>query len=141
MNEFLKNLKVISPTGRNEIRQQDNHGSGLFASRRGIRPHYGEDYITIPGEGLIAPHNGRVSGMITVYKDFPEWKGLEIMGDGIISHIYYIFPVMGIIGTPVSKGDRIGYSQRISDKYERIVDHIHWQIFIQPSLLIKGVTP
>ena len=136
MNVSFGGKSMISPTGSLEVRGSDKHGSGAFKSGRSSRPHYGVDLVSLPGQSIVAPHSGIIKRSIIVYPNTQKYKGLEVIGDECISHLYYITPKPGIVGQEVKQGDVIGFTQDISEKYEGITIHIHWQIFYNPILFL-----
>lgn len=127
---------MVSPTGSNEARNIDKHGSGAFGAKRGYRLHYGIDLVCIPGQDIYAPHHGKINRVVICYTDTQKYKGLEISGDQIISKILYVIPKPGIIGEQVAAGDVIGYAQRISERYEGITEHVHWEMWQNPILTL-----
>ena len=127
---------MISPTGLINPRKEDKHGSGAFASGRGTRSHYGLDMICVPGQSIVAPHDGLVKRTMIAYPDTQKFKGIELVDDTCISQLLYVSIKSGVIGKEVLKGDVIGYAQKISDRYEGITEHIHWQIYYNPILFL-----
>jgi hypothetical protein len=127
---------MISPTGSHEVRGTDKHGSGAFGSNRGARIHTGSDMVVIPGQEIFAPHDCIVRRSLLVYTDSQKWKGLELVGKEHITRLMYVIPKPGIIGQEVKAGDVIGYAQKISERYEEITEHIHWDLFCNPILYL-----
>jgi murein DD-endopeptidase MepM/ murein hydrolase activator NlpD len=130
---------MIYPVRNAKVRNFDSQGSGAFASRRGHKPHYGEDLIVEPGQEVYAPHDGILKRVVQAYDDTPEFKGVEIVSENFISSILYMDPDAALVGKQVLTGDLIGHAQDISKKYPGITKHIHWQVYIKPSYLIKEI--
>ena len=134
-------IYMISPTGRNEIRQPDNHGQGYYGAKRGDRKHKGIDLVCSPGQVIFSPITGVVIREAKPYAGM-EYSGLLIQGTNIEIKMFYFEPDPRFFGREstqhVQAGQPVGIAQKISDRYTGMTDHIHLQIeSIDPELLLN----
>jgi RHS repeat-associated protein len=137
--------KYTSPTGKG-VRGCDGYGCGHDGARRdgGRRSHAGNDYIAEPGQPVVSPTDGSVVRPSNPYRNDPSYTGLLIRGaDGNTLQLWYLTPLLGIVGDAVVRGQEIGTAQNLQDKYgPGMTNHIHLRITdpsganINPSTLI-----
>lgn len=129
---------MISPTGR-EIRN-DSAGGGRYGDPRGSRQHDGTDYLCIPGQAVVAPIGGVVTRKAYPYAD-RSYSGLVIQGKNCRIKLFYVEPIIGVIGKTVKQGETIGYAQDITLRYDdNMKPHIHLEIeSINPDVFINGL--
>ena len=119
MLNLLKNQKIRS----------DSQGDGHYLAKRGNRLHRGVDYIVKPFEEVYAPFDCKVIRIARPYSGDTYYKGLVIQSDNIALKIFYISPVLNLIGKKVKAGTVIAYAQDISKKYsEKMTPHIHVEV-------------
>lgn len=120
----MKHFTNLLPVQR--IRS-DRMGSGHYGAPRGKRVHNGIDLVADPLDVITSPVNGRVVKFPTVYRDTPEFRGIDIEGEGYIFRIFYALPVAGLrIGSEVRRGQPIGVAQDIAAHHGGgMVNHIH----------------
>jgi len=126
---------MISPTGHGR-RNIDNWGSGAYGAGRGDHLHNGADYIAFPGQDVYMPiKHGKI---IRVKSPYAGYSGLLIRNASIELTLFYVDPIMGLIGSEVEQGGVIGIAQDIGEKYPGIIPHVHLHIdSIDPELLIN----
>lgn len=112
----------------------DGSGNGAYGSPRGDHSHEGVDLLVLPGQQIFSPFEGVVTRVAMPYADDSRWLGLEIAGSGVWegfrTKVFYIEPVVGIVGQTVGRGDLVGYAQDISRKYGGdMKDHIHVELW------------
>lgn len=134
---------MINPTGGN-IRR-DARGDGRFgASRKKTDPetgkeiryrHRGVDYVCIPGQEVWMPFT---SVIIRKKNPYTGYSGVLFRGRGIVGTLLYVKIEDNIIKKELREGDVVGIAEDISQKYEGIIPHIHFQIDkIDPEILIS----
>jgi hypothetical protein len=132
---------MINPTGGN-IRH-DKLGTGYFgAPREKIENgrvkryrHRGVDYVCIPGQDVYIPFTA-----IPIRKKNPceNYHGILFRGKGIVGTLFYVKIDDSIINMELKEGDVIGIAEDISQKFEGVLPHVHFQIDkINPELLIS----
>ncbi len=128
---------MINPT-RGEIRN-DSMGQGHFGAPRGKRTHNGTDYLCDPGQMILAPISGRVSGPVTAYRLDRRWKGVRITGGRCTVLLLYVKVLPLVVGQKVMAGCPIGKAQDISQKYGGgMKPHVHLRVEkCDPELLMK----
>ncbi|MCL2439440.1 MAG: M23 family metallopeptidase [Alphaproteobacteria bacterium] len=112
-----------------KIRKPDRQGRGNFgAPRSGGREHAGIDIASEPGEPVYALSGGTYTRQNKPYADDPRYTGLDIKDDdGNTNKYMYVTPIIPV-GTEVKEGDLIGRTQPISDKYECMGNHYHFEV-------------
>ena len=131
----LSPSSVMAPTGSGVIRGWDGYkySSGGFLSTRDnkTRFHGGVDYVTKPGEQIVAPMTGTIRVIGAIYKtENRGLTGVEIWNQTHRVSVFYVTPNAGIKnGVTVQKGMPIGTSQDLHVKYDaRMTNHVHVQI-------------
>lgn len=121
---------ILNPTG-GEIRI-DPAGDGRFRAPRGSRLHAGEDYLCVPGQGIIAPISGTFSRIGRVYTDDGRWTLVEIIGGAVKIKLYYVTGIISRVGKYVTAGDLIGEAQDITVKYpnQGMLPHVHMGVIL-----------
>lgn len=132
---------MINPTGGN-IRN-DKGGMGYFgASRKKMLSnkltryrHRGVDYVCIPGQQVWMPF----TGVILRYKNpYEGYSGILFRGKGIIGTLFYVACEDLVINKEFQEGAVVGIAEDISQKYNDVTPHVHFQIDkIDPELLIN----
>jgi murein DD-endopeptidase MepM/ murein hydrolase activator NlpD len=122
-----------------ELRGRDPKGSGAFAAGRGSRRHKGVDYRKEVGEEVRTPAAGIVTRLGWCYKDEP-WRLIEILShkDAFLWRVLYVDPCVQA-GSVLKSGQLIGHAQDIASKYGGgMINHVHVEVNIDPTLLIGG---
>jgi hypothetical protein len=131
---------MINPTGGN-IRN-DKGGFGHFgASRkktvdgRVVRyRHRGVDYVCIPDQEVWIPFT---AVLIRHKNPYEGYHGVLFRGKGIVGTLFYVDVSEELIGKEMREGEIIGRAEDISQKYDLVTPHIHFQIDkIDPEILI-----
>ena len=139
LNNLNKMLGKV--TKNNQIRTQDNHGSGHFGASRdnGKRKHAGIDIVALPNEPIYSPINGVVTRHPFPYGNDLKFKGIEIKDKDLVIKIFYLNPTI-TQGTSVKKGQIIGYAQDLTNKYKGITNHVHLEVKDKLGKLINPET-
>ena len=126
---------MINPTGR-KIRS-DNQGDGHHGAPRGKRIHDGVDFECVPGQFVLAPHDGVLKRVAYPYSGNRMWKGCVLASVEITTKMFYVDVHKNSIGSTVKAGAPIGKAQDISQKYPGMTPHIHLRVTnVDPLLLI-----
>lgn len=123
------NTKSFSrPTKSGHTRNCDPMGCGHFGASRGNRKHDGEDYVTAPGESILAPISGKITRIAYPYANDLSFKGIEIKGTTHTAKLFYMNPT-AIIGAHVRAGEVVGVAQNIAGKHGNgMINHVHVEI-------------
>lgn len=121
-------FKVPSPRGWNV--RKDSGGDGRWLAPRGSRQHKGIDLVSLPGDQIMAPMDGKVKATAAKAGGMP---GVKVVGtgdwSGYTAYMFYAKPNDGMVGKKVSKGDVIATQGDLSDDYpENVGDHVHVSI-------------
>ena len=125
-----------NPTG-GEIRGCDKQGCGYWgASRDNGRKHWGVDYVSEPGQEVIASFSGMAYEQKSV--DYP---GVIIAGEDYTSKALYVTPSAeiakaGYKGVWVMEGEVIGRANDIRGRYPGITNHVHFELYGNRALEI-----
>ncbi len=129
-----------SPTG-NGVRGADKHGSGTYLAGRGKRLHEGVDYISFPGQEIVAPTKGFIIRERWPYAEPTEgvfYGGVQIRGPNCVVTIFYFQLDKKLIKMNVREGQVIGIAQDLTLKYPGITNHVHLHFdLINPELFIN----
>ena len=135
---------IINPTG-GEIRM-DSMGSGRYGSSRGDRKHLGLDLMGMPGQWVVAPEDGIVTGTGKPYGDNGPWDVyIRMEGDSGLWRFFYTKPIQDIIGMEVLQYQAIGKLQDVSEKYgDDMIPHLHLELIdksvkLDPTGMIEGL--
>lgn len=113
-----------------EIRN-DSSGQGHFHASRGARLHYGNDFLTKKGDNVYTPEDGKITKYGFPYAGDSKYRYIEILSDSGFTYrlMYATLETSLKVGQRVSKGQKIGVSQSIKEKYGgTMLDHIHFEI-------------
>ena len=125
-----------SPTGSNEIRGSDKHGSGHYLAPRGDRRHAGIDMVVAPGQDVLSPIDGVMARVAKPYAK-GKWSGCVVKNDQVEIKMFYMAPDKSLVSQEVKRGQVIGKAQDIGEKYKGITPHVHVEISsINPALLL-----
>lgn len=116
---MVKNFKI----------RNDSWGLGRFGASRdgGKRKHNGIDLLTKKGEPIYAPFDLSFIRTTQPYKNDSKYIGGFYNGGIGTLKIFYMNPITS--KRNFKKGDIIGYSQAISEKYSGAMkNHIHVEI-------------
>ena len=141
---------LVNPIKNGKARENDKWGSGHFGAPRGSRQHNGLDIVVTKGQDVLSPIDG-----VVVRKSFPYAKDLSYEGvliegsgahEGIMIKIFYMNPVLNIVGANVRSGDKIGTAQDLTNKYSDITNHIHIEVTldgvsVDPKRVLHGMIP
>ncbi|MHC4703362.1 MAG: peptidoglycan DD-metalloendopeptidase family protein [Planctomycetota bacterium] len=122
-----------------ELRGVDPKGSGMFAAGRGSKRHKGVDYRKAVGQDVKTPVAGIVTRLGWCYKDEP-YRLVEILSHkgAFLWRVLYVDPCVES-GAIVKSGQTIGQAQDIASKYGGgMINHVHVEVSIDPTLLIGG---
>lgn len=108
-------------------RKCDGHGCGHWHAPRGKRVHEGVDLECIPGTPVDSPVQGTVTKLGIVYVDDHHWRYVQVSSEGYDFRLFYVDPVVEV-GQIVSAGSMLGRLQRLGTRYERITEHVHFEI-------------
>lgn len=123
----------ISPTGR-PIRGTDEWGSGEFGASRAGRPHYGIDYVCVPGQDVVSPCDATVLRYARPYTDTTEFRGIHLVTQFCRVTIFYVIPLVTPKQT-IMRGDIIGTAQDISRRYSvTMTPHVHVEVRLIPGI-------
>ena len=131
------NKAFATPTKSGLKRGCDPKGCGHYGASRGSRLHMGIDFVTIPGEPILAPISGKVTALPYAASDLVH-RGIEIVSGNQEHQLFYIKPIVRV-GQNVSKGQIIGYADDIRIKYgSAMTNHVHHEVkengkFIDPT--------
>lgn len=136
----MKHLTIIPP-----LRGYDSQGSGSFGAPRGTRTHIGIDIACYKDSKVLAVCGGKVTKLGYPYNQGepkPEWsqkkkdkfykkKALRYVQVTDVNdydvRYFYISPSVSV-GDTVSEGDIVGAVQGLTDIYEGITDHYHFEV-------------
>lgn len=115
-----------------QIRGTDDYGSGAYGSSRGDRKHEGIDFIVLPCHDVLSLNNGTVTLLGYTYKDDLSYRYVQVTDlDGNDVRYFYTSPTVSV-GTPISKGDKLGTAQCLGKRYDKdgktITPHIHFEV-------------
>ena len=121
----------INPTG-GTARSHDAYGSGAFGASRdgGERAHEGVDYVSQPGQVVVAPMSGYVARVGYAYGDDAILRTVEIVNPALnyVAKVLYVSPSVEV-GQAVSVGAPIGRAQNLLRKYPNgMTNHVHLQV-------------
>lgn len=105
----------------------DAAGDGHYGANRGDRKHNGIDYFCVPGQNIVAPFIMRIVRIAKPYAN-SDLSGVQWESGKSTGKIFYFQPSEALIGEYVQRGQFIGIAQAVSDRYENMTDHIHFQI-------------
>ena len=109
-------------------RQPDSWGLGHYGAPRGNRKHRGIDFAAFPGSTLLTPLTGTVTKLGYAYSDDPQWRYVEVTnGLGERHRFFYVEPAVGM-GQEVYVGKALGTVQDVTERYEDITPHVHYEI-------------
>jgi murein DD-endopeptidase MepM/ murein hydrolase activator NlpD len=120
-------LKIIPP-----LRGQDSQGSGAFGASRGSRTHNGIDIACMKGSQVLSVCAGKVTKLGYPYNPNDEKKGhlryVQVTDkDGNDVRYFYVKPSVKV-GDTVLSDWIIGEVQGLTDIYEGITDHYHFEV-------------
>jgi murein DD-endopeptidase MepM/ murein hydrolase activator NlpD len=120
----------------------DPKGNGHFEVTRTGHIHQGVDVLALEGEPVYSPINGTVVRTTNVYRDSTEWKGVVISGEGYEVKVFYVTPFV-VAGEAVTRGQRIGNAQGISQRYggAPMKDHVHIEVRRAADLALLNPEP
>lgn len=128
-------------------RDMDAYGSGTFLASRdgGDRSHRGRDYVTVPGDSILSPIEGKVTRIPRAYPD-ADLMGLEIEGVRVRVKMLYLSPLV-VVGTVVKRGEVVGTAQDVASYWKAkspregsMVNHLHLEVMVwmDPDDAIRG---
>lgn len=127
----------VSPTGKG-VRGCDAYGCGGFGARRtsGGRTysHQGTDFVSTPGQEVVAPTEAIVNRSLQVYPGDSRFSGVEVMtSSGETVKLFYMAPDRSLIGSTVAQGQSLGVAQDLSLKFPvlptgSMTNHVHVEI-------------
>ena len=111
------------------LRKYDKFGSGAFGADRGDHQHEGVDIIVKKYDKIFSPFLGTISKFGYPYSGNFKFRYIEITGEEYVARIMYsdLDPAFKE-GSFVPKNQFIGVAQDISEKYNGITPHIHFEL-------------
>lgn len=114
------------------IRGYDKHGSGHYQAPRGDRKHNGIDFSVYPDSMVLSIKAGHVSKIGYPYDPNDHKKRhfryVQITDDqGFDARYFYVMPLVAV-GQYIPAGAILGQSQKLSDVYPGITDHVHFEV-------------
>lgn len=114
--------------------RNDSCGNGYYLASRdnGSRLHKGVDIVCSEHQSVYAPFSGRITRSFNVMDYSTYYKGIELSDEqGTKLKIMYLFPDYSLIGSYVTRGQKIATCQKISDNYNcsSMIDHLHIELF------------
>lgn len=118
-------------------RATDAQGSGAYGAPRGARTHNGIDLACYPGSAICAIRPGSVTKIGYPYQpndpDKSHFRYVQITDPaGYRLRYFYVTPCVNI-NDVIHVGQIIGYTQRLSDVYPGITDHVHFEVMRNPG--------
>lgn len=115
----------------------DDFGCGHYLAPRGGRLHQGEDFRYKPGKPVRAFRDGVVTKHGWPYFGDTDYTLIQVSENGVDMQYHYVVPALPI-GSPVEKGQIIGYAQDIARKYNRpgktMINHVHYQVKVNGQI-------
>lgn len=109
-------------------RSGDKWGQGHFGAPRGDRTHNGIDYACDAESEILSPVSGMVTKIGYPYADDLSFRYVQITDSSGADHrVFYVDPSV-FLNQGVRKNFPIGLSQKLSDRYPGITEHIHYEI-------------
>lgn len=108
--------------------RMDPKGDGHFGSGRTGHTHQGTDFLVSGGNPVYSPIDGKIVRYGYAYKDSTTYRNIVIHGEGVEIKIMYARLATGVqVGDRVSRGQRIGTAQAVSQRYggPPMRDHLH----------------
>ena len=134
---------MLSVVDGYEIRS-DSAGDGHYLAKRGSRYHRGVDYLAVPGANAYAPLVGYIVREAYPYKNDYEYKGVIFQAKSIALKIFYIDPILHLVGHKIKAGTVIGIVQDVSKKYNKVdsdlimLPHVHVEVADMDINLLIG---
>lgn len=131
------NKLFSTPTKSGIKRIKDAMGYGHYGAPRTHGTHKGIDFVTVPGEPILATVSGKVTALPYAASDLVH-RGVEIVSGNEEHQIFYLKPIVRV-GQNVVRGQIIGYADDIRLKYgSAMTNHVHHEvkengIFIDPT--------
>ena len=134
-------MKIAPP-----IRGTDAQGSGYFGAPRGDHLHRGIDFACMKGSVVHSICDGRVTKIGYPYSPDDKIKGhlryVQVTdADGYDHRYFYVAPMVNV-GDEVIEGSGLGATQGLTDIYNGITDHFHYEVkldgkIVEPSRFIE----
>lgn len=126
---------------KQKYRKCDKFGCGFYGASRGTRKHKGIDLISIDGEKVYSPIDGKVTKLGYCYADDLSFRYVEISNKKHVVRLLYVQPSIPI-NAELCAGDTIGSAQSLQNRYQGITPHIHAEVKefgdeINPETLFK----
>jgi len=112
-------------------RDCDAGGCGYYGASRGSRLHKGVDYLIAKGENVYSFKGDlKVKRYVDPYGD-GVYSGVELVevATGVVYKIMYMQPTV-MPGALISKGQKLGVAQDISEKYSSVQPHLHIEVLV-----------
>lgn len=109
------------------FRKCDEHGCGEFKASRGDREHMGVDMACPPKQRVFSPVSGRVTKLGYTYRDDPSFRYVQVTSGGYDYRLFYVEPCVRL-GSEILYGDVLGHQQPLRGRYEKITEHVHFEI-------------
>lgn len=137
-------MKYLAPNGNGLTRKKDAKGEGHYGASRGSRKHMGIDFVTVPGQNIIAPISGKVTKLPYAASDLVH-RGIEIKNGNEMHQLFYVIPLVKV-GQMVKKGQIIAKADSLLSKYgASMTNHVHHEVevngkFINPTSLYEKIS-
>lgn len=129
--KFVTGSVLFPPIFPLVARKCDSYGCGHFGASRdgGKRKHQGQDYITRAGQDIFSPSDGTLT-TAPAYADgrYPELKLIKITNGTMQVNIMYAAAT--VPNGQVKRGEKIGVSQSLQNRYPGIPNHAHIEVKI-----------
>lgn len=111
------------------IRKCDSQGCGFFGAPRGDHKHNGIDVECRVNDGIVSSTSGTVTKIGLPYgdEDRDHFRYVEVTKGRYRFRYFYIEPLVKV-GQNVGVDSLLGYSQDLTETYEGITQHCHFEI-------------
>ena len=127
------------------LRGYDSQGSGAFGAPRGNRTHKGIDLACMKGSKVLSVCDGEVTKLGYPYnqgepkEDWHQWKKDKFLKQKELRYVqitdkddndvrYFYVKPMVVLGSKVKAGRTIGEVHGLTNIYDGITDHFHFEI-------------
>jgi len=143
--------RLLNPTG-GFMRGLDAYGDGAFGAERKrgdeVYKHMGVDICAKPAQDIWCPCDGVVTRTGLAYADDTRFHSIHIQPDADLMadlKLLYVTPASFSVPRAVRRGDVLGVSEDLGQRYQGITNHCHVELHISgelvdPTPLIFGDT-
>lgn len=129
-------FKMVAPVRPERgTRGVDAYGAGGFGAPRGGRKHHGLDFVSVPGDHVVAPCGGVITHIGRAYAD-STLGSVHIKANDGQHYIKLLYVACGRkIGDVVGQGDPIGSAEDVAGYWElkaprggKMTNHVHCEL-------------